>query len=605
MAGRNVAFVNTIAGRCALSVNNANMPTPKGWAWAPLSDVARLESGHTPSRNHPEYWDGDIAWIGIKDAREHHAGVINDTSQHVTLAGIDNSAARVLPANTVCLSRTASVGYVVVMGRPMATSQDFVNWVCSPSLMPEYLKWALLAEGEEGLRKFGKGTTHTTIYFPEVEAFHVALAPLNEQRRIVARLDAIFEQTRAAKARLECLPALLEKLKRSILAAAFRGDLTKDWRAAHADVEPASALLDRIRAERRRRWENGLLAKGKDPRKATYDEPAAVTEQALPRLPTGWCWASVDDVSDLQLGQQRAPIHAAAEETHPYMRAANIKWGGLDLSDVKRMGFPDPERYRLREGDVLLSEASGSPSEVGKPAIWRGEIPDCCYQKTLLRARPVSADVSSEWLHAAFLADALLGRFARMAPGVGILHLTAERMFSWPIPMAPANEQREIVERIAVAMGAVARLEVVATKALATAERLEQSVLAKAFRGELVPQDPTDEPASVLLDRIRAARPTEPERPQRGRGQRGDNTAVPQAATRVASNGHTTNGHHDESLDLVVGMFQVDPRLTTTAITKATGLDTSAVKKALKILVDSGQVRVNGRARAATYEWSP
>src|SRR4051812_21405850 len=108
MAGRNVAFVNTIAGRCALSFNDANMPTPSGWAWAPLSDIARLESGHTPSRNHPEYWNGDIAWIGIKDAREHHGRVISDTSQHVTQAGIDNSAARVLPANTVCLSRTAS-----------------------------------------------------------------------------------------------------------------------------------------------------------------------------------------------------------------------------------------------------------------------------------------------------------------------------------------------------------------------------------------------------------------------------------------------------------------------------------------------------------------
>ncbi len=397
---------------------------------------------------------------------------------------MDNSAARVLPANTVCLSRTASVGYVVVMGRPMATSQDFVNWVCAPSLLPEYLKWVLLAEGE-GLRRFGKGTTHTTIYFPEVEAFHIAFAPLNEQRRIVAKLDAVFEQTRAAKARLERLPAILEKLQRSILAAAFRGELTKDWRAAHADVEPASVLLDRIRAERRRRWDDGLRAKGKDPRKATYEEPAAVADRGLPVLPTGWCWASVDDVSDLQLGQQRAPVHAAAEETHPYVRAANIKWGGLDLSDVKRMGFPDPERYRLRVGDVLLSEASGSPSEVGKPAIWRGEVPGCCSQKTLLRVRPVSTEVSSEWLHAAFLADALLGRFAKMAPGVGILHLTAERMFSWPIPMAPADEQREIVARIASAMAAVARLETVAAKALATAANLEKSVLAKAFRGQL------------------------------------------------------------------------------------------------------------------------
>lgn len=505
MAGRNVKFVTTIPGRCALSVNDAGVPAPKGWAWVSLSKIARLESGHTPSRSKPEYWDGDIAWIGIKDASAHHGSVIDDTSQHVTQAGIDNSAARILPANTVCLSRTASIGYVVIMGRPMATSQDFVNWVCSPAIEPEFLKWILLAEGGDGLRKFGKGSTHTTIYFPEVEAFHACIAPLNEQRRIISKLDAIFEQTRAAKARLERLPNRFVQLKRSILAAAFRGDLTADWRAAHPEVEPASVLLDRLRADHRRGWEDAVRAKGKTPSPAAYRPPTALGNEPHTDLPQSWAWASVDDVADLQLGQQRAPIHANAEKTHPYVRAANIKWDGLDLSDVKEMGFPDPERYRLRYGDVLLSEASGSASEVGKPAIWRDEIPGCCYQKTLLRARPRSADVTSEWLHSAFLADALLGRFARMAPGVGILHLTADRMLGWPVPLAPIEEQRVLAQRLHSALHAVARLEGAVAHALHNIDRVEQATLARAFRGELVDQDPNDEPATDLLARIHRA----------------------------------------------------------------------------------------------------
>src|SRR5438874_10867961 len=98
------------------------MPAPPGWEWVRLQDVARLETGHTPSREHPEYWDGDIPWIGIKDATGSHGRTILDTFQHTNQLGIDNSSARLLPARTVCLSRTASVGYVVVMGRPMATS---------------------------------------------------------------------------------------------------------------------------------------------------------------------------------------------------------------------------------------------------------------------------------------------------------------------------------------------------------------------------------------------------------------------------------------------------------------------------------------------------
>jgi len=114
--------------------------------------VARLESGHTPSRRHPEWWGGDIPWLSIQDARDRHGMRINDTAEHTNPLGIENSSARLLPAETVCLSRTASVGYVVIMGRPMATSQDFVNWICSDQLDPAFLKYLLIAEGDDLLR---------------------------------------------------------------------------------------------------------------------------------------------------------------------------------------------------------------------------------------------------------------------------------------------------------------------------------------------------------------------------------------------------------------------------------------------------------------------
>jgi type I restriction enzyme S subunit len=206
VSGR-AATINVIPGDYALSVGRAGMPCPAHWHWVSLCDVARLESGHTPSREHPEYWDGGIPWIGIKDARINHGGTISETLQTVTSAGIDNSAARLLPARTVCLSRTASVGYVVVMGREMATSQDFVNWVCSPAIEPEFLKQLFVAENKS-LFRFGKGSTHTTIYYPEVKAFNVCLPPVNEQRRIVAKLEALQARSRRARESLDAVPPL-------------------------------------------------------------------------------------------------------------------------------------------------------------------------------------------------------------------------------------------------------------------------------------------------------------------------------------------------------------------------------------------------------------
>lgn len=209
--GGREATTGVIPGRFVLSVGKPDLPSPPGWKWTALTSVAQLESGHTPSRRVPEYWDGEIPWIGIKDATANHGRTIQDTFQHVTQLGLENSSARLLPANTVCLSRTASVGFVVVMGCPMATSQDFVNWDCGPKMDPQFLKYVLIAENE-ALWRFASGTTHQTIYYPEAKAFHVCLPPIKEQKRIVQILGALddkIELNRHMNATLEAMARAL------------------------------------------------------------------------------------------------------------------------------------------------------------------------------------------------------------------------------------------------------------------------------------------------------------------------------------------------------------------------------------------------------------
>ena len=196
------ATTRHIPGDNALSVGEPSSTPPPGWKWFKLTDLARLESGHTPSRQHPEYWQGDIPWITLSDARPNHGCEIYDTAEHTNELGISNSSARLLPKNTVCLSRTASVGYVVVLGREMATSQDFVNWVCSSKLDHNFLKYLLLAESG-AFRRFSSGAVHQTIYFPEVKAFHICVPSYSEQRRIVVILNEAFEGIATAKANAE------------------------------------------------------------------------------------------------------------------------------------------------------------------------------------------------------------------------------------------------------------------------------------------------------------------------------------------------------------------------------------------------------------------
>lgn len=223
--GGRAATTRHIPGNLSLAVGMPSTGTRKGWRWSALTDLARLESGHTPSRRRPDYWGGVIPWIGIQDARENHGQRISDTFQKTNELGIANSSARVLPENTVCLSRTASVGYVVVMGRPMATSQDFVNWVCSDKLQPDFLKYLILAEGREGLLRYASGSVHQTIYFPEVKAFHVCHPEQKEQLRIVRQCDALLDETQRLASIYEQKLAALDALKKSLLHQAFSGQL--------------------------------------------------------------------------------------------------------------------------------------------------------------------------------------------------------------------------------------------------------------------------------------------------------------------------------------------------------------------------------------------
>jgi type I restriction enzyme, S subunit len=168
----------------------------------------------------------------------------------------------------------------------------------------------------------------------------------------------------------------------------------------------------------------------------------------MTELPNGWVDARLADVADVRLGRQRSPKNHVGARMRPYVRAANIRWSGLDLTDVKEMNFSESESqiYELRRGDVLVAEASGSASEVGKPAIWRDEIPGCCFQNTIIRVR--SRGPLPEYLRYWILAEARSGRIGAAAPGVGIHHIGSTRLMAWSVAVPPLEEQARIVELI-------------------------------------------------------------------------------------------------------------------------------------------------------------
>ena len=193
---------------------------PSGWRWRKLADIAQLESGHTPSRSRPDWWGGNVSWVSLTEIRELDGTWVERTRLRTNEAGIANSSARMLPRGTVCFSRTASVGFVTILDSPMATSQDFANWVCGDELDPEYLMYALIRSRAE-LRAIATGATHKTIYMPALESFHVCAPDRPEQERIISALKKELKDVEQVRIALEQQLCDFKQLPNRLLAEVF------------------------------------------------------------------------------------------------------------------------------------------------------------------------------------------------------------------------------------------------------------------------------------------------------------------------------------------------------------------------------------------------
>ncbi len=296
-----------------------------------MIDLARLESGHTPSRKRDDYWGGDIPWIGIRDATANHGRIIYSTNETTNQLGIANSAARILPKDTVCLSRTASVGYVVVMGRPMATSQDFVNWSCGPALDYRYLKYAFIAEGNALLR-FADGSVHQTIYFPEVKALHIAAPSRREQSAIADVLSALDDKIELNRKMNETLEALAQ--------AIFR-DWFVDFGPVRRKLEGATDPVAIV---------GGLIpdAAKAAPLAALFPHTFGESE-----LPEGWEEKGLDEVAEFLNGLALQKYPPTGEDDLPVIKIAELRSGITDKTNRANRSIAD--KYLIRDGDFLFS----------------------------------------------------------------------------------------------------------------------------------------------------------------------------------------------------------------------------------------------------------
>lgn len=453
-----------------MNSTEANGSLPEGWAATTMGDVAHVVGGGTPKTAIPGNFtdEGGHPWLTPADLTGYRDKHVSRGRRDLTDQGLAGSSAKYMPAGTVLFSTRAPIGYVAVATNPITTNQGFRSFVPSDALDSDYA-YHYLKSITACAEQLASGTTFNELSGSKAKTLPLVLPPLAEQRRIAARLDAIESRRAATVARLQSARMVVERLRSAVLAAACSGRLTADWRESHPDAPSVEgALAQAVGAKRRKQ--------------ATADKDLVITA-----LPGSYLVSTIGAASHrIEYGTSR---RTGPSGDVPVLRMSNIKTGRLDLRELKYLDEDaQTATLRLEDGDLLFNRTN-SPELVGKSAVFH-ESQSMTFASYLIRVRLVpdvaDADFVNYWLNSSW------GRhWARhvKTDGVSQSNINGTKLAAMPLPLPPLDEQREIVRRTYAMLATADHLAAQIEHSEAALARVRSVALAKAFRGELVPNE--------------------------------------------------------------------------------------------------------------------
>lgn len=503
----------------AMSIRNRSNSLPTGWTITTLGEVTESAIEQRGPEGIKEFLYIDIGSIDNKTKR-----IV--TPQVLPVAQAPSRARQRLSAKDVLVSMTRpNLNAVAILSDNMsgATGSTGFHVLRSSEVAPDWFYYLVQTNRFiEAMTKLVQGALYPAVRPKDIRAYAIPLAPLPEQRRIVAEIEKQLTRLDAAVEALKRSRANLQRYRASVLKAACEGRLVPNEaelaRAESRDYEPTDVLLQRILKERRAKWEAAGLAKMKAKVKAPKDDrwrakyTAATSPEVdrLPAVPDGWTWASVQQLASLTLNSVTDGPFGSNLKTAHYtesgprvIRLQNIGDGVFvdEHAHISSQHFASLAKHRVHAGDLVIAalgerppRACVIPSSVG-PAIVKA---DC------VRFKPNDELALPSYLNYALNSDGTRTRTAAIVHGVGRPRLNLGEIKSIALPLPPLDEQHRIVVEVERRLSVIEEIKALVDINLKRAERLRQSILKRAFEGKLVPQDPSDEPASVLLERIRA-----------------------------------------------------------------------------------------------------
>jgi type I restriction enzyme S subunit len=470
-----------------------------------MGDVAEVVGGGTPKASNPSnFSDYGHPWITPADLSEFKEMYIRLGSRSLSDQGLRTSSAKLLPPGTVLMSSRAPIGYLAIAATEVSTNQGFKSFICKEGVRPEYVYY-WLKFATPLIEEMGSGSTFTEVSGSRCREIPFLLAPTNEQKRIAKKVRELLARVDAARERLARVPAILKRFRQSVLAAACSGQLTAECREDN-DATPAVHLLRALGARAR-----AVLGK-------KYHEPACPEAEEEFDLPSGWAFVGIDSLLSIERsGMKTGPFGTALKKSEHQADGVPV----LGIENIGPMRFePGSKIHITSEKAAELAKYDAQPGDI---LISRsGTVGEVCVVPTGLGEARISTNIMRVCLAKDGMLPQLfcfifngspfvLSQVARLCGGStrDFLNQTILRLIRFPLP--PLDEQREIVRRVDALFALANGIEAHVRAATVRADRLAQAILARAFRGELVPTEAElahakgrpYEPASALLTRIR------------------------------------------------------------------------------------------------------
>ncbi|EMQ2217121.1 restriction endonuclease subunit S [Vibrio parahaemolyticus] len=483
---------------------------PQGWVKATIDDLADYVNGFAFK---PAHWEP----TGTPIIRIQN---LTNSEKPFNYTKIDVPDIYEVNNGDLLVSWSATLDAFIWRGDKAWLNQHIFKVVPRPNLFHSGLLfyWMKIAIEEMVNTEHLHGSTMKHINRGPFLAHETRLPPIGEQIRIFDKLEELFSELDAGVKELKAAQTKLSQYRQSLLKSAVEGSLTQQWRAENSDQvqENGEQLLTRILKQRREQWQQQKLVefaeKGKTPPKNwqdKYPEPVQPDTTDLPELPEGWVWASLDMLGDIVSGVTKGTKRKAGIEVRevPYLRVANVQRGFLDLDEVKTIPATesDIKKYTLVPGDILFNEG-GDRDKLGRGWVWYGEVKNCIHQNHVFRMRAFVTDLVPEFIshHGNTFGKLWFQSAGKQTTNLASINKGILRKF--PVPLAPVMEQNKIIELLEEELTLLAKQEEYTLAALTTSEAQRKNILKLAFSGQLVPQDPNDEPASVLLEKIKQER---------------------------------------------------------------------------------------------------